>query len=370
MNFDFSDDERAAQETLRRFLAGQCDRRFVRRVLDGDHTPRRELWRKLGRQGWLSTFVPDAYGGQGLGYIIPCVIALELGRALAPVPFWSSFLVSEALLIAGSDDQKRRYLLALSRGEMSAAVGFAEIPGGIRAESTSTIFENGRLTGSKTAVTDGADAGLALVTAKMDGEVRLFLVDLGGAGVARTPQAGVDPTQALARIDFAGAAAEPLGGDHPAGWLVLEHLLARTAVLIAFEQLGGADAALLMARDYALDRHAFGRPIGSFQAVKHKLADIYISNELARSNAYYAAWALNSDAAALPLAAATAHVSASEAFERAARDNIQLHGGAAIAWEHDCQFFYRRSRHLALALDAPAQWRKRVVANLAAAHAA
>jgi acyl-CoA dehydrogenase len=370
MNFDFSDEERAAQETLRRMLAEQCDRKFVRSVLDGEHALRRELWRDLGQQGWLSTFVPEEYGGQGLGYILSCAIALELGRALAPVPFWSSFLVSEALLLAGTEDQKRRYLLGLARGEKAGAAAFAETVGGLRADLTSTIWQDGQLTGTKTAVCDGVDADIALVTAKSDGELRLFLVELVGAGIVRTPQMGIDPTRALARIDFSGAAAEQLGGDKQAGWPVLETLLVRTAVPIAFEQLGGAEAALLMARDYALERHAFGRPIGSFQAVKHKLADIYIANELARSNAYYAAWALDTNSAELPLAAATAYVSGTEAFERAARDNIQVHGGAAIAWDHDCQLFYRRSRHLALALGAPAQWRARVVANLAAAHAA
>ncbi|HTT83792.1 MAG TPA: acyl-CoA dehydrogenase family protein [Rhizomicrobium sp.] len=370
MNFDFSDEERAAQETLRRMLAAQCDRNFVRRVLDGEHGLSRELWRELGWQGWLSTSVPEQYGGQGLGYVLQCAIALELGRALAPVPFWTSFLVSEALLLAGSEDQKRRYLPALARGELVGTVAFAETAGGIRGDLIAAISENGRLTGSKTAVCDGTDADVTLVAAKADGEVHLFLVDLHGAGITRAPQTGIDPTKSLARIDFTAAPAEQLGDERAGGWPVLESLLARTAVLVAFEQLGGAEAALVMARDYALDRHTFGRPVGAFQAIKHKLADIYIANELARSNAYFAAWALNTNSAELPLAAATAHVSATEAFDRAARDNIQVHGGAAIAWQHDCQLFYRRARHLALALGAPGQWRARVVANLAAARAA
>ncbi len=370
MNFDFSDEERAAQQALRRMLAERFDRKFVRRVLDGEMTLRRELWRELGRQGWLSTCVPEEYGGQGFGYVIQCGVAQELGRALVPTPFWASYLLGEALLLAGSNDQKQRYLPALASGEKAGAVALAETAGSLRADSTRAVFEHGRLTGSKTAVADGADADVALVSALADGEVRLYLVELTGHGVQRTPQRGVDPTASLAQIVFSGARAEPLGGAQPAGWPVLERLLDRAAVLIAFEQLGGADAALLMSRDYALNRHAFGRPIGSFQAVKHKLADMYIANELARANAYFGAWALGANARELPLAAATARVSATEAFERAARDAIQIHGGMAIAWEHDCQLFYRRSRHLALALGPPAQWRARVVENLAAAQAA
>jgi acyl-CoA dehydrogenase len=370
MNFDFSDDECALQESLRRWLVARCDRKLVRRVLDGESSLRRELWQELGQQGWLSGALPEAYGGQELGYVALCGIALELGRALAPVPFWSSYLVSEALLLAGSEDQKRRYLPTLAQGQMMGAAALVESPGALAAAGTNSVFDRGRLSGSKTAVADGADADIALITARENGEVGLFLVDLNGGGVVRKPQEGVDPTRPLGHLVFSDAAAEPLGGSRRAGWPVLERLLDRTAALISFEQLGGGDAALLMARDYALNRHAFGRPIGSFQAVKHKLADVYIANELARSNAYFAAWALDANADALPLAAATAHVSATEAFERAAREAIQIHGGAAVAWEHDCQLFYRRSRHLALALGAPAQWRRRVVANLASARVA
>jgi acyl-CoA dehydrogenase len=370
MNFDFSDDERALQESLRRWLAARCDRKLVRRALDGETSLRRDLWQELGQQGWLSAALPEAYGGQGLGYVAQCGIALELGRALAPVPFWASFLVSEALLLAGSEDQKQRYLPVLAQGQMICAAALVESPGALAAEGTNSVYDKGRLSGSKTAVAGGADSDLALVPARENGEVALFLVELNGGGVDRRRQASVDPTQPLVQLVFSDAPAEPLGGSGRAGWPVLERLLDRTAALIAFEQLGGAEAALLMARDYALTRHAFGRPIGSFQAVKHKLADIYIANELARSNAYFAAWALNANAEELPLAAATTHVSATEAFERAARESIQIHGGAAVAWEHDCQFFYRRSRHLALALGAPAQWRRRVVANLAAARVA
>jgi alkylation response protein AidB-like acyl-CoA dehydrogenase len=370
MNFDFSDDERALQESLRRWLAARCDRKFVRRVLDGETSLRRELWQELGQQGWLSAALPEAFGGQELGYVALCGIALELGRALAPVPFWSSFLVSEALLLTGSEDQKRRYLPGMAQGQTIGAAALVESPGAPAAAGTNSVYDKGRLSGSKTAVADGADADIALVTARENGEVGLFLVELNGGGADRKPQESIDPTRPLAQLVFSDAAAEPLGGSRRAGWPVLERLLDRTAALIAFEQLGGADAALLMARDYALNRHAFGRPIGSFQAVKHKLADIYIANELARSNAYFAAWALNANSDELPLAAATAHVAATEAFERAARESIQIHGGVAIAWDHDCQFFYRRSRHLALALDAPAQWRRRIVTSLAAARVA
>src|ERR1700736_2532019 len=143
-----------------------------------------------------------------------------------------------------------------------------------------------------------------------------------------------------------------------------ESLLQRAAVLLAFEQIGGADRALEMAKDYALGRYAFGRPIGSYQAIKHKLADMYVKNELARSNAYYGAWALESSTADLPLAASAARVAASEAFWFAAKENLQTHGGMGFTWEVDCHLYYRRSRQLALVAGAPKLWKERLVSQL------
>ncbi|MET0987479.1 MAG: acyl-CoA dehydrogenase family protein, partial [Steroidobacteraceae bacterium] len=166
-------------------------------------------------------------------------------------------------------------------------------------------------------------------------------------------------------IEFDRAPAEILGESQ--GWRSVREVLDRAAVVVAFEQLGTADAALEMARTYALTRQAFGRPIGSFQAVKHKLADVYIGNELARSNAYYAAWALQSRASVLPLAAATARVSASEALERAARGLIQVHGGIGVTWEHDCHLYYRRAQHLSVVLGGLNEWQHRLVDELSRA---
>jgi alkylation response protein AidB-like acyl-CoA dehydrogenase len=220
----------------------------------------------------------------------------------------------------------------------------------------------------KVPVADGDIADVAVVAARTsrDGgerSVSLFLVDLSGPGVARVPVKTVDPTRSHARIELRDVPAEPLGatGD---GWRLLERLLDRAAVLFAFEQVGGAQAALEMGRDYALGRFAFGRPIGSFQAIKHKLADVYIATELARSNAYYGAWALSTDAPELPVAAAAARVSASEAFYLAAKENIQTHGGMGFTWEFDCHLYYRRAKLLALALGSTRVWKDRLITRL------
>ena len=179
----------------------------------------------------------------------------------------------------------------------------------------------------------------------------------------------LDPTRAHAKIDFVNTPAEPLGPKGH-GWRILQDVLDRAAVLTAFEQVGGADRALEMARDYALDRMAFGRPIGSFQAIKHMLADMYVAATLARSNAYYGAWALSTGAAELPRAAATARVSATQAFQLCAKNNIQTHGGMGFTWEFDCHLYYRRANLLALSLGSLSQWEDKLITRMRATNAA
>ena len=191
----------------------------------------------------------------------------------------------------------------------------------------------------------------------------LFLVDLDSPDVVRALVATIDPTRRHARIDFAAAAAEPLGARGQAA-AVIEAAHDRAAVLFAFEQLGGADRALEMARDYAIERRAFGRAIGSFQAIKHMLANMYVATTLARSNCYYGAWALSHNAAELPLAAATARVSATQADRQCARDAIQVHGGMGFTWEADCHLRYRRANLLAVALGALPKWEDRLILSL------
>jgi hypothetical protein len=221
----------------------------------------------------------------------------------------------------------------------------------------------------KIPVTDGDVADLAVVLAKENGRPGLFLVDLKGAGVARETLKTLDPTRGVARLTFTGASAQRLGAAGE-GMALTEQIMDRAAVLLAFEQVGGADRSLEMAKAYALERYAFGRVIASYQAIKHKLADVYVKNELARSNAYYGAWALNSGAAELPIAASAARVAASEAFWFASKENIQTHGGMGFTWDVDCHLYYRRSRQLSLVAGAPKVWKERLVAHLERRNAA
>jgi acyl-CoA dehydrogenase len=323
----------------------------------------------------MGTAIPENYGGLGLGYLELCVIAEELGRVLAPVPFSSTvYLFAEALLAAGSEEQKQRLLPKIAAGELIGTFARTEGPGAVTPKSIRTTFKGGKLSGTKTAVADGTDAQYAVVLARASDEpgergLALALVDLKGAGVKRRVLESIDPSRKHAEIVFDGASAEPLGKTGEA-WSITSRVLDRAAILMAFEQIGGADSCLVMAKDYALNRYAFGRQIASFQAIKHKLADMYINTELARSNAYYGAWALSTNARELPLAAAAARVSATQAFDYAAKENTQTHGGVGFTWEFDCHLFYKRSRDLGLALGPQRVWKDKLVTELELSNAA
>ena len=370
MNFDFNDDQKFLAGEARKFLDANCTTTAVRKVLDDDGKAYDAgLWKAVAAQGWLGAAIPEAHGGLGLGHLELCVIAEELGRAVAPIPFASTvYFLAEAVMLAGSDKQKADLLPKIAAGEVIGCVATSEGPGAVTASGLQAAVSGGKLSGVKLPVTDGDIATHALVLAKENGQPGLFLVDLS-AGVTREPLQTLDPTRDAARLTFAGAAAERLGAAGE-GVALLEQVNDRAAVLLAFEQTGGADRCLEMAKAYALERYAFGRVIASYQAIKHKLADIYVKNQLARSNAYYGAWALNTNAAELPVAASAARISASEAFWFAAKENIQTHGGIGFTWEVDAHLFYRRSRQLALVCGAPRVWKERLVSHLERRNAA
>jgi acyl-CoA dehydrogenase len=365
MNFDFSDDLKLLREQARKFLRERNSLGAARRVIEGAEPYDQGLWREMAEMGWIGAAIPEEYGGAGLGHLGLCVLAEELGYALTPVPFSSSvYLASEAILLAGSAAQKERYLPKLASGETIGTLAIAEGPRVLDPARFKTSVAQGKVTGVKEPVPDAMAAQIAVVLAKSgDRSLSCFIVDLTGPGVTREPVDTIDPSRAHGRITFAGAAAEPLGAAGE-GQALVHRVFERAAVLFAFEQVGGAQAALDMAKAYALERYAFGRPIASFQAIKHKLVDVYVATELARSNAYYGAWALSKDAPELPVAAAAARVSASDAFYLAAKENIQTHGGMGFTWAFDCHLYYRRAKQLSLALGSTRQWKDRLIAML------
>ncbi|MEO0466412.1 MAG: acyl-CoA dehydrogenase family protein [Pseudomonadota bacterium] len=371
MNFDFSDDQKFLRGEARKFLEGECSMAAVRTVLDNsDVSHDGALWSKIAEMGWLGAAIPEEYDGLGLGMLELCVIAEELGRVLAPVPFSSTvYLFSEAVKLLGTDAQKTALLPKIAAGDVIGALATSEGPGAPDPTALKTRFDGSALTGTKIPVTDGDIATHAIVLAGEGMGSSLVLVDLGGSGIMRTTVKTLDPTRSHAEITFDGTPAERLGGAGQ-GAAQLELLENRAAVLFAFEQLGGAQVSQDMAIAYAKERHAFGRPIGGNQAIKHKLADMYVKTEVARSNCYYGAWAVSTDAAELPEAAAAARVAASEAFWFASKENIQTHGGMGFTWEVDCHLFYRRAKLLAVQLGAPAVWKEKLIRALEMKNAA
>jgi acyl-CoA dehydrogenase len=361
MDFDFSDEQRQLRDQLRRALAQDCPLSEARAALEGRIGHSITAWKRLADLGVLASAVPEKLGGSGMGALELCIAAEEIGRQLAPVPFNSSIgLALEAVLRYGSATQKETYAPRLGDGTLIGCVAFGELPGGDIPAGPQTFFD-GALSGVKAPVADGSIAGIAIVLARDGDESSLFIANLAQGGIERDALHTVDGSRGHARITFTNATAERLGGVPGGGHAKAGALIERAAVLMAFEQIGGADRALELAVDYAKSREAFGRSIGSYQAIKHKLADIYIKNQIARAHAYYGAWALASEAPELPIAAAGARLSATEAFSFAAQECLQTHGGIGFTWEHDCHLFYRRARLLALELGTRPAWQEHLV---------
>lgn len=367
MNLAFSEDQKFVQQSARDYLARHAGLPVCRAVLESERPYDAELWKGVAEMGWLGAVVPERHGGAGLGYLELVLIAQEVGRALAPIPFASSvYLATEALLRLGSEAQQERELPALCSGERIGAFAFAEGVGDLAlGEAAVELTRDGRLRGTKVPVLDGDVARLGVVLVRDGAGHSLVLVDLEGEGVERTPLASFDPSRSQARIVFDGARAEILG-ERGQGVAQAERLLDRAAVLMGFEQVGGAERALEITKDFTMGRYAFGRPVASFQVMKHRMADVYAKNQIALSHGYYAAWALSHDNAELPVAACGLRVAASDAFCLAAEEMIQMHGGVGFTWEYDCHLFYRRAKLLALVLGSPNAWREKLIQRLEA----
>ena len=222
---------------------------------------------------------------------------------------------------------------------------------------------DGKLNGTKIVVADGDIADFVIVSAKDSSDIGLYILNLKESNTLIETQHTLDPSRSHASITFSQSNCESLG-DPKEGWINIENILNRAAVLFAFEQLGGAEACMNMAKEYSLERFAFGRPIGSFQAIKYKLADMYVAITLAKSNSYYAAWALSSESTDLATASATARVSATKAYQLCSKENIQTHGGNGYTWEYDCHLYYKRSKLLSVNIGSLTNWKEKLVSSL------
>lgn len=354
MNFDLSDEQKMLAEQARGLLSERTPFDHLRTLIDSGAEWDEALWRELAEMGFLGANIPEAHGGLGMTELDLGVIAQELGRANAAVPFFSSIvLAADAIRLAGSDAQKAQWLPKLASGEVIGCFAATEGPGPLL--GSRMVCDGATATGTKLPV---ADAGIAHIAIVQCGDA-LAIVALDQPGVTRTKLDSFDELRAQYRLDFHGAVADPMPGKG-----VVATLLDRAAVQAAFEAVGGAEACIDMGVAYVKERPMFGRPLASYQAIKHKLADVAVGIELAKSNAYFGGWAAGESADDLPMAAASARLSAINAFEMAARENLQVHGGIGYTFEANCHFYYRRERMLSVNIGNRAHWADRLIAHV------
>jgi len=364
MNFAFSEEQEQLRDAVRRFMETKSASEDVRRLMETTDGYDPAVWAQMANElGLQSLAIPEEFGGQGFTFVELGIVLEEMGRVLLCAPYFSSVvLAANAILNAGTDAQKAELLPGIAAGETIAALAFTEPNGKWDADGITMEAVGGgdayTLTGTKHFVIDGHTADTVVVVAREAGTtgedgIGFFVVAGDAAGLTRTPLATMDQTRKQARLDFAGVAATPLG-TVGAGWPALSKTLDQAAVAMANESIGGAQKCLEMAVEYAKVRVQFGRPIGSFQAIKHMLADVYVDNESAWSAAFYGAWAVDHAPHEVPMVAPLASAFASDALLTAAETNVQVHGGIGFTWEHDAQFPVRRafgSRQLAGAPD-------------------
>jgi alkylation response protein AidB-like acyl-CoA dehydrogenase len=339
----------ALRETVRTYLERTSSETDVRRLMETESGYDEAGWKQAAEQlGLTGLAIPEEYGGSGFGPMELAVVFEEMGRALYCGPFLSTVgLAASALLASGDDVAKKEWLPRIAAGETIATLALTEEGSRWDADSVTTAATRDgsawRITGTKWYVLDGHVAGLVLVVARTEGGPALFAVAGDAAGLTREPMQTMDATRKMARLTFDNVAATAIG-DAERGWATVEQALRLGAVALAAENVGGAQRCLDAAADYARERIQFGRPIGSFQAVKHKLANMLIQVEQARSASYFAAREAASQADDLPLAASLAKAYTGDAFFAAAADTIQIHGGIGFTWEHSAHLYFKRAK--------------------------
>ncbi|WP_329264769.1 acyl-CoA/acyl-ACP dehydrogenase [Streptomyces sp. NBC_01478] len=359
MDFAFSDEQEELRRTVRAFLADTSPETETRRLMETPEGFDRALWRRMGTElGLQGLAVPEEYGGAGCGPVEVGAVMEELGRALVCTPFLSSaVLATTTLLRCDDEDARKRLLPGLASGELVGTLALTEDsarwdPTGVRLNARAS---EGRwlLTGHKTFVLDGSTADIVLTVARGDDGIGVFWVEGDAKGLTRSPLPTMDPTRRQARLDYDDVPATRLR-THGDGWDLVSQVLDRAAVALAAEQVGVASRALDMAVEYAKVRHQFGRPIGSFQAVKHLLADVLLEVESARAAAHFALLAAESEDPDLPAVASLAKAFCSDACLQATEQNIQVHGGIGFTWEHPAHLYLKRAKTSQLLFGDPA----------------
>jgi alkylation response protein AidB-like acyl-CoA dehydrogenase len=363
VNFAFSEEQEELRTIVRQFLEAKSPEAAVREQMETERGFDPDVWKQMAEQlGLQSLIVPEEFGGQGFGYVELTVVLEEMGKSLLCAPFFSTVvLATNTLLQSGDDAAKKDYLPGIASGETIASLAFTE-PNGKWDESgiEATATESGgtwTLSGTKSFVLDGHTADLVLVAARTGAGVSIFAVAGDAPGLTRIPLSTMDQTRKQAKLELDGVEGRLVGTDG-AGWEVLSTVLDLAAVGLAAEQVGGAQRCLDMAVEYAKVRVQFGRPIGSFQAIKHKCADMLLEVESAKSAAYYAAWCASEMNDELPSVASLAKAYCSDAYFHAAAENIQIHGGIGFTWEHPAHLYFKRAKSSELLFGDPTYHRE------------
>ncbi|MCZ6714128.1 MAG: acyl-CoA/acyl-ACP dehydrogenase [Deltaproteobacteria bacterium] len=357
MDFAFTEEQEELRATARDFLVAHSSSEQVRTAMQSELGYDPQVWKQIGAElGWPSVIIPEEFGGLGLGYVELIALLELMGSALLCAPFFSSVcLAANALLVGGSEEQKKEYLPGIAEGQTRATLAFTEANGrwdasGIEA---SARREGGDyvLSGKKSFVLDGHCADLLVVAARREGTtgeagISLFALPAAARGVERRALPTMDQTRRLAEIELRDVRVpgSALMGQEGEGWGALRKTLALAAIALSAEQVGGAQRCLDMSVEYAKQRVQFGRPIGSFQAIKHKCADMLVQVESARSASYYAGCVAAEDGVELPLLASLAKAYCSDAYFDCAANAIQIHGGVGFTWEYDVHLYFKRAK--------------------------
>jgi alkylation response protein AidB-like acyl-CoA dehydrogenase len=374
MTVDLADERAELRDGLRRFMQSKSSSADVRRQMQSDEGYDREVWAQMARElGLQGLHLPEEHGGQGFSFVELGIVLEEMGRSLLCAPYFASVcLGATAIVNSATADEQAELLPGIAAGERVATLASAEASG--RWDAPGIAMEVGgsdgspTLSGTKLFVVDGASADDIVVVAREAGTtgddgIGFFVVDGGAPGLVRTPLETLDPTRRQARLDFDQVPARALG-TRGEGAAALATTLDQAAVCLASEMLGGAQRVLEMAVEYAKDRQQFGRPIGSFQVIKHRCADLLIEVESARSAAWHAARLAAEADAELPVAACVAKAYCSDAFVHAAAENIQIHGGVGFTWEHDAHLYFKRAKSSEMLLGDPTHHRELLVQRL------
>ena len=368
MNFAFTEEQEQLRQFVRSFLEDKSSEAAVREQMDTEKGYDDAVWSQMAEQlGLQSLVIPEAYGGQGFTFVELGVVLEEMGRALLCAPFFSGVLASQAIIQSGDEAAMSAHLPGIASGETVAALAFTEENGkwdesGITLEAAAS-GDGHTLSGVKSFVIDGHVANLIVVAARTGSGVSLFAVDGDAAGLTRESLSTMDQTRKQAKLTFDNTPATLIGTEG-AGWDTMNTVLDLGAIALAAEQVGGAQFVLEMAVQYAKDRVQFGRPIGSFQAIKHKCADMLLEVESAKSAAYYGLWCAAEMNDELPSVASLAKAYCSEAYFHAAAENIQIHGGIGFTWEHPAHLYFKRAKSSELMFGDPAYHREQLAQRI------